>query len=139
MPSTLMKHDTDPREALLQKVGDLSDVDVFGSDVLLGVYQRPDKTASGIILTDSHRDEDKWQGKTHLVLKMGPTAFVDDDGNKFRDIDAGDWVVIRPSDGQLVTLNTLKRSGISKDDTVLCRIADAAVIRMRVQHPDSIW
>jgi co-chaperonin GroES (HSP10) len=139
MPSTAMFHENDPKEALLQKVGDLSSVEVFGSDVLLAIYQRPEKTASGIILTDNYRDEDKWQGKTHLVLKMGPTAFVDDDGEKFRDVAEGDWVVIRPSDGQLVTLNTLKRSNLSKDDTVLCRIADAASIRMRVTHPDAIW
>lgn len=139
MPSTLMEHTTDPKEALLQRAGNLDSIEIFGADVLLAVYERPNKTASGIILTDSHRDEDKWQGKCHLVLKMGPMAFLDDDGKRFRDISVGDWVVIRPSDGQLVTLNTLRRSTMSKDDTVLCRIANDLSIRMRVSQPDQIW
>lgn len=139
MPSTHMEHITDPKEALLQKAGDLSEIDVFGSDVLLAVYQRPEKTKSGIILTDNSRAEDVWQSKCMLVLKMGPTAFLDDDGKKFRDVNVGDWVVIRPSDGQLVTLNTQRRSVASKDDTVLCRIANDLSIRMRVAQPDQIW
>jgi co-chaperonin GroES (HSP10) len=137
MPSMTMEHLTDPKEALLQKVGDISEVEVFGSDVLLGVYQRPEKTAGGILLTDNYRDEDKWQGKAHLVLKMGPLAFLDDDGVKFRDINVGDWVMIRPSDGQLVTLNV--RRTASKDDKVLCRIASDLSIKLRVAHPDQIW
>lgn len=139
MPSTVMEHLVDPKDAILQKVGDISGVEVFGSDILLAVYERPQKTASGIILADQSRSEDKWQGKTHLVLKLGPTAFVDEDGNKFRDIDEGDWVVVRPSDGQLVTLNTLKVTGVSKDNTLLCRITPDNAIRMRITHPDQIW
>lgn len=139
MPAMVMQHEVDPRREILDKVGDLSAVDVFGSDILLAVYQRPNKTASGIILTDKYREEDKWQGKAHLVLKMGPTAYLDENGEKFRDIQEGDWVVIRPSDGQLVTLNTLKGSALSKDDTILCRIAQDHCIRMRIENPDQIW
>ncbi len=139
MPSVAMLHEIDPKRSLLQKVGDLSSVEVFGTDVLLGVYERPSKTASGIILADVSREEDRWQGKCHLVLKIGPLAFLDENGKKFRDIEIGDWVVIRPSDGQLVTLNTLQKSVMSKDDTVLCRIVNDVSIRMRVQHPDQIW
>jgi co-chaperonin GroES (HSP10) len=139
MPSTVMEHIVDPKEAILQRVGDLSSITIFGHDVLLAVYERPNKTASGIILTDKYREEDRWQGKCHLVLKIGPTAFRDDDGKLFRDVAVGDWVVIRPSDGQLVTLNTLRRSTVSKDDTVLCRIANDLSIKMRVAQPDQIW
>jgi len=139
MPAMSMQHEIDPKQEILERVGNLDGIEVFGADILLAVYQRPSKTSSGIILTDRYRDEDKWQGKTHLVLKMGPTAFIDDEGKQFRDIKAGDWVVLRPSDGQLVTLNTLKKSAISKDDTILCRIAQDATIRMRIDHPDQIW
>jgi co-chaperonin GroES (HSP10) len=133
-----MEHLTDPKEALLQKVGDLSSVEVFGSDVLLAVYQRPEKSKGGIILTDNYRDEDKWQSKSHLVLKLGPLAFLDDDGNKFRDVNVGDWVVIRPSDGQLLTLNAM-RSASSKDDATLCRIVSDLSIKLRIAHPDQVW
>lgn len=138
MPAMTMEHAVEPKEALIRKVGDLADIDVYGSDVLLAVYQRPEKTASGIILTDKYRDEDKWQSKCHLVLKMGPLAFLDDDGNKFRDVNVGDWVVIRPSDGQLITLNPMRRAS-TKDDATLCRIAQDLSIRMRVSHPDQVW
>ena len=139
MPSTVMAHEIDPRVAIQNKVGDLTSVDVFGNDVLLAIYERPDKTASGIYLTVGAREDDKWQGKCHLVLKIGPTAFRDDDGKRFRDIEVGDWVVIRPSDGWLLTLNALRKSVMSKDDTMLCRIANDLSIRMRVSHPDQIW
>lgn len=138
MPSVAMVHDTDPKEALLDKVGDLSGIDVFGNDILVAVYKRPNKTKSGIILADSTLSEDKWQGKSALVLKMGPAAYLDEDGNKFRDIKEGDWVVFRPSDGWPCILNTLQ-TGVSKEDAVDCRIVSDISIRMRVQDPDSIY
>ena len=138
MPALQMLHDRDPKEALLEKVGDLSGVEVFGSDVLTAIYRRPEKTKSGIILADTTRSEDRWQSKCFLVLKLGPTAYMDDDGNRFRDIKEGDWVVARCSDGWEVTLNTLK-TGISKEDTVSCRIFSDASVRMRVTDPDSIY
>ena len=61
MPSVAMVHDVDPKKALLDKVGDLSGIDVFGNDILVAVYKRPNKTKSGIILADSTLSEDKWQ------------------------------------------------------------------------------
>ena len=73
-----------------------------------------------------------------LVLKMGPTCFLDEDGVKFRDIAVGDWVCIRPSDGWALTLNTMK-SGVSVKDTVACRIVSDTAIRARVSHPDFIY
>jgi len=138
MPSLAMVHDVDPRDAILAKVGDLSEVEVFGSDILVAIYKRPSKTKSGIFLADSTLAEDKWQGKAALVLKMGPTAYLDEDGNKFRDIKEGDWVVARASDGWACTLNTLK-TGVSRDDAVDCRIISDIAVRMRVKDPDSIY
>jgi hypothetical protein len=63
MPATLMQHDTDPREALLAKIGDLSDIEIFQNKVLVAIYQRPKVTAGGIHLTDDALDEDLHQGK----------------------------------------------------------------------------
>ena len=138
MPAVAMLHEVDPKQALLDRVGDLNGIDVFGSDMLVAIYKRPEKTKSGLILTDTTRKEDIYQGKVGLVVKMGPFAYVDDDGNKFRDINVGDWIVFRPSDGWQVTLNTLQRS-ISKDDTVDCRIVGDGSVRMRVSDPDFIY
>lgn len=138
MPAVQMLHEIDPREAILNKVGDTSEIEMFGNDVLVAIYKRPSKTKSGIILTDSTLNEDVHQGKVGLVLKMGPAAYLDEDGNKFRDIKEGDWVIFRPSDGWRVTLNTL-RGNYSKDDTVDCRIVSDISVRSRVQNPDTIY
>ena len=137
MPAALMLHEEDPRSEILNKVGDLKDVEVFGSDVLVALYLRPQKTKSGIILADATRDEDKWQGKAGLIVKLGPTAYVDEDGNKFRDIKEGDWVVFRPSDGWPVTLNTA--NSVTSKDAVSCRIVTDIHIRMRISAPDVIY
>ena len=138
MPALQMLHDRDPKEALLEKVGDLSGVEVFGSDVLTAIYRRPEKTKSGIILVDDTRGEDVHQGKVGLILKMGPVAYIDKDGARFRDIKEGDWIVFRPSDGWRVTLNTLQ-GNYSKEDIVDCRIVSDGSVKMRVSEPDSIY
>jgi co-chaperonin GroES (HSP10) len=138
MPAVAMLHEVDPREAILKKVGDLSGIEIFGNDILVAIYKRPEKTKSGLILTANTLNEDVHQGKVGLILKMGPTSYVDDDGNRFRDIKEGDWVVFRPSDGWRVTLNTLQGT-YSKDDTVDCRIVSDISVRSRVQDPDTIY
>ena len=138
MPSVAMKHEVDPREALLDRVGDLSGIEVFANDVLVAIYKRPEKTKSGIYLTDVTRGEDVHQGKVGLIISMGPLAFVDDENLKFRDEDrchVGDFVWFRPSDGWRITLNT-SASGV---DTVDCRVVKDVSIRGRVSHPDLVY
>jgi len=137
MPAALMLHEEDPRTEILNKVGSLDGVEVFGSDVLVALYIRPQKTKSGIILADSTREEDRWQGKAGLILKLGPTAYTDDEGNKFRDISEGDWVVFRPSDGWAVTLNS--SANLASKDAVACRVVNDIHIRMRISTPDAIY
>ena len=138
MPAMEMQHDIDPKQAILDRVGNLDEVEVFGSDILVALYIPPEKTKSGIILSDAPRDESKWQGKCGLILKLGATAYIDDDGNKFRDINVGDWVVFRPSDGWPFQLNTMK-TRISKDNVVDCRVVSDIHIRCRVSHPDLVY
>ena len=130
MSNIAMAHDTDPREHLKKEVGDLSGVEIFNMQVLVAVYIRPEKTKSGIILSDKTRDEDRFQSKVGLIVKKGPSAFVDDDGKWFSglDIKEGDWIVFRPSDGWNVTVNG-----------TLCRMLDDMSIRGRISHPDQVW
>jgi len=130
MPPMKMAHATDPKTELLNEVGDIKEVEIFNNQILCAIYIRPQKTASGIILTEKYVDEDKYQGKVGLVLKMGPEAFVDESGKWFKNmkIKVGDWVVFRPSDGWSVSIN-----GKS------CRILDDVAIRGRVKSPDIIW
>jgi hypothetical protein len=63
---------------LRAKIGDISTLTLAANNVLVAVYKRPEKTKSGIILTDQNRDEDNYQSKVGLVLKVGPTAFAYD-------------------------------------------------------------
>lgn len=138
MPAVEYAHDVDPKQVILDKVGDLSGVEVFGSDVLVALYSPPEKTKSGLIISDNTRDEFRFQGKVGLIIKMGNTAFVDENGEKFRDINVGEFVVFRPSDGWPMQLNTMK-SRISKDGIVDCRVITDINIRCRVNHPDVIY
>ena len=130
MPHVAMTHDVDPREDLLKQVGSLKGIEIFHNQILCAVYVRPEKTKGGIVLPDQHRAEDKIQGKVGLVLKKGASAFVDDTNTWFQDVEIneGDWVVFRPSDGWSITFNR-----------VLCRILDDVNVRGRIQHPDQVW
>lgn len=138
MPSVAILHEDDPREVIWKKVGDLAGVEIFNNDLLVAIYERPNKTKSGIILTDKTIGEDLYQGKVGLVLKMGPKAFTDPDFEASEKCAPGDWVFFRPSDGWAATLNTLQ-STVSKDNIVNLRIVRDASIRGRVSDPDLIY
>ena len=130
MSIVAMDHKVDPKKDLLDKIGDISKFEIFSNQILVAVYIRPEKTKGGIYLTDNNRAEDKYQGKVGLVLKMGPSAFVDDTQNWFKDITVGqdDWIVFRPSDGWSLEING-----------VLCRILDDTSVRGKVDRPDRVW
>jgi len=130
MPFMIMEHATDPKQKLLDDIGDISAFDIFNNQILVAVYIRPNKTKSGIYLSDQSREEDKVQGKVGLVVKKGPAAFVDETSEWFKDIsvEVNDWVVFRPSDGWSITVNN-----------VLCRIIDDTAVRGKVDVPDRVW
>lgn len=130
MPFMLMKHDVDPAKAILDEIGDISNVEVFNNQLLVAVYIRPEKTKTGILLPGQTRDEDKFQSKVGLVLKKGPSAFEDTSGEWFKDVDinVNDWIVMRSSDGWSITVNG-----------ILCRMLDDMNVRGRVDHPDRVW
>lgn len=125
-----MVHAEDPAKTIRDQVGDLRGFELFGNQVLLGVYKRPEKTKSGIILTETTRQEDEYQGKAAMVLALGPSAFVSDAHYDFRgqSVKVGDWVAIFVSDGRKI---------IVKDQ--LCRIVEDQHIRMRIPAPDAVF
>lgn len=130
MTTLKMAHAIDPAEELKQKVGDLSGIEVLHNQILVAVYIRPDRTASGLYLADKTRDEDRYQGKAGLVLKKGPLAFVDDDTNKFhgQNVEVGDWVFYRVSDGFPLMLNG-----------TLCRLLEEVHIKGKINSPDVVY
>lgn len=130
MPAMVMKHETDPKQDLLNAIGDLSQFKLFNNQCLAAIYIRPEKTKSGILLPGQTRDEDKWQGKVGLVVKMGPSAFNDPDGKWFNGVNVAlhDWIVFRPAESWQLTVNN-----------VLCRIVDDVNVRGTIPRPDMIW
>lgn len=130
MPPMNMTHDTDPKQKLLDTLGDISDIEVFNNDVLVAIYVRPSVTAGGIHLPDAYRDEDKAQGKVGLVVKMGPEAFRDDSGHWFNgvSVNVGDWVWYRVSDGFPVSVGGTP-----------CRVLKDTSVRGTTKQPDRIW
>jgi co-chaperonin GroES (HSP10) len=127
-------HKVDPRQAIFDKIGSVEEYELYHNKILVAVYERPSTivTASGFELEipDSVRKEDQFQGKVGLVLRIGPTAFKDDDVNKFhgQTVNVGDWVVLRPSD-----------SWAAKIKGVLCRHVEDANIVARIPSPDYVY
>jgi len=130
MPYMIMEHEIDPAEKLKNEIGDISGVEIFNNQVLCAVYIRPDKTKGGIMLANQTTEEDRFQSKVGLVVKMGPQAFVDETNSWFSHNEAkvGDWIVFRPSDSWSITVNG-----------VLCRILEDMSVRGRVTAPDLVW
>lgn len=125
-----MNHDEDPRDKITQALGDISGFKLLNNQVLVAVYVRPEKTKSGIYLSDKYRDEDRSQGKIGLLVSHGPSAFNDQSGEWFGDnkFEIGSWLVFRPSDGWPVTVNG-----------VLCRILSDTQIKGIADNPDRVW
>jgi len=129
-----MHHENDPKQAIIDAVGDLSPATVMHNELLVGVYIRPDsyktKTGHEIFLTQNFREEDKFQGKVGVVLAKGPLAFVDDADIQFhgQDVNVGDWIVFHSGDGWSLTIRG-----------VLCRMVRDNAVRMIVPTPDFVY
>lgn len=132
-----MSHDADPAKQILDELDHAHDnYDVFGADLLLAIYCRPEKTSGGIILTDNAQGEDLYQGKVGLVLKVGPLVH-----ERNKDLDLwfagelpapGDWVVVRVGDTYAFDLQ-------GKKEKVRCRLVEAKQLRGRIAKPDCVW
>ncbi len=114
---------------IFKLVGKLDDIDVFGDLVLLACYIRPERTASGLYLPGSAQDEDVWQGKVGLVLKSGPNAFRDEDGDLYEQrVNIGEWGVFKVGDGWRLDVKG-----------VPCRLVRDVSIRARVKDPSIVF
>ena len=102
-------------------------------DILVALYQRPEKTDGGVFLTDKMRGEDIYQGKAGLIIKMGPLAFADDLEHTPPIVwpvkpDIGSWVLFRTSDGWPLVIGEQH-----------CRIVNERGIRMILNRPDVVF
>lgn len=126
-----MAHDVDPKEKLLDDLGDISGIELFNNQILVATYIRPEKTKGGIFMTDRARDEDRFQSKIGLVVGKGPSAFQEEEGSNWfngRHVEEGEWIIFRPSDGWSLTVN-----GVS------CRILSDTQVKGTVNDVDKVW
>lgn len=125
-----MDHDGDPVQQLIDSVGDLSANRLAGPQLLVAVYIRPNKTKSGLYVTDKFTQEDEWQGKVCLVLKKGAGAFVDDPTHKFYGFTAevGEWIVTKSVAGLAHHLNG-----------VPCKIVEDSQVLEVIPTPDQVY
>ncbi len=114
----------------------LPGLDIFHNQILIGIYMRGSvkELAGGkqLYLPDKVVDEDQWQGKVGVVLKVGPMAFKNDARNDFagQSVAEGDWIVFRVSDGFPLDING-----------VHCRLLEDIHVKGRIVSPDIniIW
>ena len=98
------------KSQIQEHLGNIDNLDIFGREVLLAVYVRPMKSNKGVHMSAAWQREDVYQGKTALILKMGPGAFQGDESyvkamfGDHRPPARGDWVMVRPNDGMSVNI-----------------------------------
>lgn len=135
--------DDDPKKAILDRLGDISDVQIAQNEVLIAVYRRPEKSAGGIILPESNLNEDKYQGKVGLVLKVGAACRFERQDERTGvtygiPISVHDWVVVRPSDTWALEFNA-RPDAMSREDFLWCRLVYDDQIRMKIPNPSMVW
>lgn len=128
---SIVKDDRSTKHGIINSFGAaLDEIEVMGNQILVGIYMPPPVTKGGIIRPRDNIDESKFQGKAFLVLKKGPLAFVDGGNISFKgqNIEEGDWVVGRVSDGWQLKLNGVE-----------CRMFDDIHIKLKIQNPDMVY
>jgi hypothetical protein len=127
------------KDEIFKRLGDLEDIELLFNDILVAKYIRG-KVSEHLEAAAETQREDVWQGVCGLVLKMGPTAFVDDEHTKFptskwrRPVVPGDWVLYRSSDGWDKDIQM-----VGEYSAVKCRIIQDAHIRGRVRYPGRLF
>jgi co-chaperonin GroES (HSP10) len=131
----LMVHSKDPKQVIYDAVGMTNPGEIPGfrlmaNRVLLGIYQRPEKTASGVYITQKQQEEEKYQGKAAMVLMLGRSAFKSDAQFDFGDdkLEVGDWVSLAVSDGRAISINGCP-----------CRVIRDQDVLMKISSPDAVY
>lgn len=122
-------HDLDEYKKAVFAQIDLDNFEVILNRVLCAVYLSNEKTRGGIILPTDQKAEDIWQGKPALVLKLGPTAFVDSSGYSFAGqmLAVGDWVTFKIGNADQIELNEYPCRVVS-DSWIYGKVADPRMV-----------
>ncbi len=117
----------DPKQGILDAVGDLSDIEVFYGNVLVGTYVGKAMLGS-IHLPDEVIAENEWQSKVGLVLKVGPGAFNYGEGYKGQSVKPGDWIVFAVNDTRVMHIRHAP-----------CRLLADTAIKMKISDPTLVY
>jgi hypothetical protein len=145
-----LKSNTNVADEMDKVIGDLSHFEIAGEQVLVGVYVRPTKAKSGLILTGTGKDvvEDIFQGKVVRVLKLGPQAFAKYEHEWPGGVPkVGDWLFCRPNDAFQISLKCPGGQATDMFDDIQgrstlggwpCRLVFGADVYGRISDPQIV-
>lgn len=113
------------KQALIKAVGDISEVQILGENLLVATYIRPEKTDGGIVRPTETIKEDEYQGNAGLVLKLGQGFFEHEGAEKEL---LHRWVLFGYNDGLKLHHNK-----------VHCRIISVERIRAIIPDPKRVF
>lgn len=124
---------------IFARVGDLSGIKLFGNRVLVAKFERTMVGSSGTLYAAPKTQlEDQYQGKVGLVLKVGPTAFVDDEAHGLvwngDSVKPGDWIFYAYADGTDMDIVP-----IGSTDKVHCKLLREGDVNGIVPRPDFLF
>lgn len=124
-------HDKDPKEVIWDALkGWIDRVEPTSGDVVVCVYERPQKMKSGLYMPDnaSRVSEDKFQGVVGMIVKVGPEYSKHKQAIGLEKMPGvGDWIAFRTQDCVAFTLG----------DRAM-RLLEGQFIRMVLADPDAI-
>lgn len=129
-----LQRGVDYKKQLLDALGDISSFDVLQHYILVMTFVEPNITKGGLHMPDNVIDEAQFQGKIGLIVKMGPTAFSDDESrnirwNKDSVLKVGDFVMYKASSGMGMLVNFVHCRLFKQEDEMLARVRD----------PEAFW
>lgn len=125
------KDGEDPKKVIFDALGNaVEQISVYGNRVLVATAPHCERSKGGIIFTDKAVDENRYQGKVGLVLKLGEAAFKFDGSYDWVGAkpEVGSWVFYRVPDAWECGVN-----GVS------CRFIRDEFIVGEVPFPEAIW
>lgn len=123
----------DERQKIWNQVdmAEIEAIPLFGGRLIVAKWIR-DKIGK-IFVPKAAQNEDLYQGKVGLVLKVGPMAFEDDANHNWYGMRAnvGDWVMFGHSDGA-----DFDYSKNGTHDRVPCKMLDEVHVQAILPRPD---
>lgn len=123
------------KQKILDAIGDLSGIRIPLNRILVALWITKEdyRTPGGILIAspDKTKDENKWQGVSGLVVKMGPHAYESDENVVFYYEDkceVGDWVMFRRGEGVRVEVWNHE-----------CILLEEPSIKMVLDRPDAVY